>query len=106
MIMGARTCPTCGIPFKDHRRCWRCGSTGGRGHAAGPIVFGLCAFCREELYDAESDDEWRERPIRRAGASASTHYLTTREAAKKYGVEVHEKSWRELGKHPHTKNPH
>ena len=27
-------------------------------------------------------------------------------AAKKYGVEVHEKSWRELGKKPHTKNAH
>ena len=27
-------------------------------------------------------------------------------AAKKHGVEVHEKSWRELGKKPHTKNPH
>ena len=27
-------------------------------------------------------------------------------AAKKQGVEVHEKSWRELGKKPHTKNPH
>lgn len=27
-------------------------------------------------------------------------------AAKKYGVEVHEKSWRELGKEPHTKNKH
>ena len=27
-------------------------------------------------------------------------------AAKKFGVEVHEKSWRELGKKPHTKNQH
>jgi hypothetical protein len=27
-------------------------------------------------------------------------------AAKKHGVEVHEKSWRELGKKPHTKNEH
>jgi len=27
-------------------------------------------------------------------------------AAKKYGVEVHEKSWHELGKNPHTKNEH
>jgi hypothetical protein len=27
-------------------------------------------------------------------------------AAKKHGVEVSEKSWRELGKKPHTKNPH
>jgi len=27
-------------------------------------------------------------------------------AAKKYGVEVHEKSWHELGKKPHTKNEH
>jgi hypothetical protein len=27
-------------------------------------------------------------------------------AAEKYGVEVHETSWRELGKHPHTRNPH
>lgn len=29
-----------------------------------------------------------------------------KKAAKKYGVEVHEKSWRELGKKPHTKNAH
>ena len=29
-----------------------------------------------------------------------------KKAAKKFGVEVHEKSWRELGKKPHTKNPH
>lgn len=29
-----------------------------------------------------------------------------KKAARKYGVEVHEKSWRELGKKPHTKNPH
>jgi hypothetical protein len=29
-----------------------------------------------------------------------------KKAAKKYGVEVHESNWRELGKHPHTKNPH
>ena len=27
-------------------------------------------------------------------------------AAQKFGVDVHEKSWRELGKKPHTKNPH
>lgn len=27
-----------------------------------------------------------------------------KKAAKKYGVEVNENSWRELGKHPHTKN--
>ena len=29
-----------------------------------------------------------------------------KKAAKKFGVEVHEKSWHELGKKPHTKNPH
>jgi hypothetical protein len=29
-----------------------------------------------------------------------------KKAAKKYGVDVREKSWRELGKHPHTKNEH
>ena len=29
-----------------------------------------------------------------------------KKAADKYGVEVSEKSWRELGKKPHTKNPH
>lgn len=29
-----------------------------------------------------------------------------RAAAKKYGVDVSEKSWRELGKKPHNKNPH
>ena len=29
-----------------------------------------------------------------------------KKAADKYGVEVSEKSWRELGKEPHTKNPH
>jgi hypothetical protein len=29
-----------------------------------------------------------------------------KKAAKKYGVEVNEKSWRELGKKPHTKNAH
>lgn len=27
-------------------------------------------------------------------------------AAKHYGVDVKEKSWRELGKQPHTTNPH
>lgn len=27
-------------------------------------------------------------------------------AAKKYHVDVSEKSWRDLGKKPHTKNPH
>ena len=27
-----------------------------------------------------------------------------KKAAKKYGVEVNENSWRELGKQPHTKN--
>ena len=29
-----------------------------------------------------------------------------KKAAKKYGIEVHEKTWRELGKKPHTKNAH
>jgi hypothetical protein len=29
-----------------------------------------------------------------------------KKAAKKFGVEVHEKSWHELGSHPHTKNEH
>ena len=29
-----------------------------------------------------------------------------KKAAKKYGVDVHEKNWHELGKKPHTKNPH
>ena len=29
-----------------------------------------------------------------------------KDAAEKFGVEVHENSWRELGKKPHTKNPH
>src|SRR5579884_2825033 len=79
-------CPVDGVPFKHHKNCWRCGSTGGRGHVAGPIVFGLCAFCREELCDADSDDDWRERPIRRDGARPAARYLTTREAAKRYGV--------------------
>jgi hypothetical protein len=26
-------------------------------------------------------------------------------AAKHYGIDVEEKSWKDLGKHPHTKNP-
>jgi len=29
-----------------------------------------------------------------------------KKAADKFNVEVSEKSWRELGKKPHTKNPH
>ena len=29
-----------------------------------------------------------------------------KKAADKYGVEVHEKSWHELGKDPHTKSRH
>lgn len=29
-----------------------------------------------------------------------------KKAAKKFGVEVHESNWRELGKKPHTKNAH
>lgn len=33
-------------------------------------------------------------------------FARIKKAADKFGVEVHEKSWRELGKKPHTKNPH
>jgi len=40
--------------------------------------------------DDERDDAWRR----------------IKKAADKYGVEVSEKSWRELGKDPHTRNPH
>lgn len=32
-------------------------------------------------------------------------FANIQEAAKHYGVEVTEKGWRDLGKHPHTKNP-
>ena len=44
----------------------------------------------EGVSDSERDDAWRR----------------IKQAAKKHGVEVNEKSWRELGKKPHTKNPH
>ena len=44
----------------------------------------------EGVSDSERDDAWRR--IKRA--------------ANKFGVEVSEKSWRELGKKPHTRNPH
>jgi hypothetical protein len=32
-------------------------------------------------------------------------FANIKKAAEHYGVEVHEKGWRELGKVPHTKNP-
>ena len=44
----------------------------------------------EGVSDKERDEAWER----------------IKKAAKKYGVEVHEKSWHELGKKPHTKNPH
>ena len=40
--------------------------------------------------DSERDEAWRR----------------IKKAADKHGVEVSEKSWRELGKNPHTENPH
>lgn len=33
-------------------------------------------------------------------------FARIKKAAKKFGVDVHEKSWRELGKNPHTPNRH
>jgi hypothetical protein len=44
----------------------------------------------KDVSDDERDAAWRR----------------IKKAADKYGVEVSEKSWRELGKEPHTKNPH
>jgi hypothetical protein len=32
-------------------------------------------------------------------------FANIREAAEHYGVDVEEKSWRDLGKQPHTRNP-
>lgn len=32
-------------------------------------------------------------------------FANIKKAAEHYGIEVHEKSWRELGKNPHTSNP-
>jgi len=32
-------------------------------------------------------------------------FANIKKAAEHYGVEIQEKSWHELGKHPHTKNP-
>jgi len=32
-------------------------------------------------------------------------WANIKKAAKYYGLDIEEKSWRELGKHPHTKNP-
>ena len=44
----------------------------------------------EGVSDHERDEAWKR----------------IKKAADKYGVEVHEKSWHELGKKPHTKNEH
>ena len=44
----------------------------------------------EGISDKERDEAWKR----------------IKKAADKYGVEVSEKSWHELGKRPHTKNPH
>jgi len=44
----------------------------------------------EGVSDHERDEAWKR----------------IKKAADRYGVEVSEKSWRELGKKPHTKNPH
>ena len=44
----------------------------------------------KDVSDDERDAAWRR----------------IKKAAGEYGVEVSEKSWRELGKEPHTKNPH
>lgn len=32
-------------------------------------------------------------------------FANIKKAAEHYGIEVHEKSWHDLGKKPHTKNP-
>lgn len=32
-------------------------------------------------------------------------FANIKKAAKHYGVDIEEKSWKDLGKHPHTKNP-
>jgi hypothetical protein len=44
----------------------------------------------EGVSDHERDEAWKR----------------IKKAADRYGVEVSEKSWRELGRKPHTKNPH
>ncbi len=38
-------------------------------------------------------------------SASARRFANIQEAAKHYGVEVTEKGWRDLGKHPHTKNP-
>ena len=52
------------------------------------------ALARFDQVEGVSDEE-REEAFKRI-----------KSAAKKYGVDVPEKNWRELGKKPHTKNPH
>ena len=52
------------------------------------------ALARFDQVEGVSDDE-RDEAFKRI-----------KKAADKFGVEVHEKSWRELGRKPHTKNPH
>ena len=51
------------------------------------------ALARFDQVKGVSDDE-RDEAFKRIKA-----------AAKKFGVDVQEKSWRELGRHPHTHNP-
>ena len=52
------------------------------------------AIARFDQVEGVSDDE------------RDAAWSRIKRAAKKHGVEVSEKSWRELGKKPHTKNPH
>lgn len=52
------------------------------------------AMARFDQVEGVSDDE-REQA-----------FENIKKAAGHYGIEVHEKSWRELGRQPHTKNEH
>lgn len=51
------------------------------------------AIARFDQVKGVSDDERRQA------------FSNIKKAARKFGVDMKEKSWRELGKHPHTRNP-
>jgi len=51
------------------------------------------AIARFDQVKGVSDEERREA------------FSNIKKAARKFGVDMKEKSWRELGKHPHTRNP-
>jgi uncharacterized protein DUF6582 len=63
---------------------------------------------KEPLTDASHVKNALARFDQVEGVSDADRYLAfanIKKAAEHYGIHVEERSWHELGKHPHTKNP-